>query len=769
MHLNEKVQAYNDSLKPGETSKLKTPILTGRDAEMAVGMQHEFAADILLHTFHSGTAISFRAGSPPSYDAIRSPKSGAVLSKSSNHGMGKSLICADPLFTRLDGFRRPIGHHDKDSKHLQENSQPLVQLRHSIRDILEMTGKKPKGDLEIVGYNPENGQLIIKYQKGQGPAGFEGEFVVNIREANKPKVDRVYTRPWNKPMTPPQDAIDAAKKFGIDLKDLLDDEVPINYRETRGAALKPFKVFSDKWDAKDSPGSPITGDWDLLAVGHPPETPTFARQVFNTFDQKQDSGGFTQQKKLIEATEKLFQIEKLKALKSLKQVLDRNRGMDAVTREREAAGGSGEEDAEAEIKKYQAILQGIENRDEAIMAAFMTLDPVQKFLIMTPHSGKLYDKISLERAGCITPYEFLQERILNKAYSDPKSVFGPQAFGERNPEFDPNLKGGPIQHGAEDRSPYAPSDLDGKMLHFYKGVIYMTTGEDQLIDFYMAGDFLENNIIDLQFGWNMAKWGRVLDRQAALGQINLDNPTDPTNTAQQQIVASTYRDYKAALKMQAELETDPSSFKMDAERVVILQRLLMHYQKLPDSLHDQMVLFYQDPRNLASHPLSELVPGSFKLKDLKWPIEKWAPVIATQLKLHEQEGSTVPAVPKDLLESYRNYQELLKHEHDAAISPRVIELIEKQMQFNQHSSIPAGLQMKYDLRAREELQSPRGAPSTPFFAKMSEQDRGWVVTGPKSVEATDIARETAKSDKQSDKKGEGIGPKGSPSWKPPKA
>ncbi len=244
---NQAIAVCNRTLPEDQKEKL---ILTGMDAEKAIGIQHEFAAHMILQTDALNSAVFLRAGLPPMYDAFRSAKPGLIQSKSSNHGMGRSLIPAIKIFTRLGDYQKPIGYDPKDETNLLAGKQPTVQLKHSLRDVLEMTKRAPEGDLKIVSF--EDGKLILKYQEGCGPAGFDGSFVLNVSQAKLPPVEREYTRPWRKYSGTNTELMDKYKSLvalGVDISSLesyLDHEFPVWYKENDQDDEHEFTVFSDE-------------------------------------------------------------------------------------------------------------------------------------------------------------------------------------------------------------------------------------------------------------------------------------------------------------------------------------------------------------------------------------------------------------------------------------------------------------------------------------------------------------------------------------------
>lgn len=75
-----------------------------------------------------------------------------------------------------------------------------------------------------------------------------------------------------------------------------------------------------------------------------------------------------------------------------------------------------------------------------------------------------------------------------------------------------------IQHGPETNNPGHPSPLDSNMLHIWRGMVFLTRSEDELIAFVMQDGYLEENHLNIHPEWDMQKWSPVIDRQFDLGR-----------------------------------------------------------------------------------------------------------------------------------------------------------------------------------------------------------------------------------------------------------
>jgi hypothetical protein len=498
----------------------------GDAALKEAGIQAEFAAHLALHFSHFGAGITLRVGTTPSYDAKRVAKPGAVLSKTSNHGLVKGLIPEIPQLTKIDKNRKPIGHHQYDKDKLKSETQSTIPLSLSLREILESAGKE--GDMSIA-FDKAKNRLVLQYRQGKGPIGFSGKFYVNLGEGKK--IKRQYSRPWNEPkkdLVKKNNFLNVKKPDGLDKAtfnqclNLINDDFTIHYKSATSEKIKPLRVFSAK-SPDTNEQLPITGDWDFLVLGHPPTgLPDYAYEVLHTFPRKTNIP--------IEA-----EIARTEASDNRKQLEDRTRELFEHLKQTALAKEPGQ------------------------------LDLFDQYLSSVKFDAILSKK-ALNSAGSITPFEFLQVLMLNHAYQRKNiSIYGEK--GETDLSFDANIIN-LIQHGAENRSPYKPSDLDGKMLHFYQGASILTRNENELIKFYLLSDYLKNTRIDVHPGWAMDKWAPVIEKQQQLGQP---------------IPSETLAVYTAYQYMQKALKTRylPTS---DLKLLAAIQCAEKNYQLIPERL-----------------------------------------------------------------------------------------------------------------------------------------------------------------------------------------
>lgn len=286
----------------------------------------------------------------------------------------------------------------------------------------------------------------------------------------------------------------------------------------------------------DKGGSIVAGDWDGMALGHPPGLDPKYAEVINVFAPKAE--GYQNKIILLERSDEYLQ--------------------------------------EIQNKAQEKILQGTP------ISAFE-----QKALSL-PKISEIVSDFALARAGCITAHEFVYQQVLNHAYRDQLNThYGEQydtsavqaameklviikeaitpdtihavakklaqaeimladgkfspimldkiaehmvshfALATKNPEIPytlPHLQHDVnvhdlYQHGFDMRNPYG-SNLEGAwFLITADGSTMYGETQEQLIEVMLTGDFLEKNHIDVNHGAAMeAGWGKIIARQIELGQ-----------------------------------------------------------------------------------------------------------------------------------------------------------------------------------------------------------------------------------------------------------
>jgi hypothetical protein len=540
------------------------------------------------------TSIILRAGAPPVYNQKRGPKTGLNYTKTSNQGLFKGSLAADVMFTRLSK-NTSMGHDTKDAERLKlkpsnPNYQHTLALSVTMQDILREIS--PEGDLKVLGYS--KGMLRLAYKQGKGDPQFHGQFVINLNQGDSTPI--FYTRPWDRPSHHPK--WDAQKKVITkpDVLDMIPDDVyahvfghifTVSYGEVQTDDLSQIKdahVFANTPRTTHELRSAIkhtltpeqdkdalhaienlatactmsqllaclseeqilrvydahalitTGDWDGLALGHPPADRLKGMHqdvmhVYNTFGT--DKKAFLETKKLVSASCDYFHY--------------------------------------------------LKNNTE------LSATPLGRLLSTIDEPRQLFSNFSIARAGCITPHEFLFQQLINYSYRDKNNrAYGNQdgitalkeAFdavrpllttknlkdydaieatalhtfqkaitninmtfpiqdqytehlkshlkialeqGDPNyhlphPEHDQNIQD-LFQHGFDMQNPTA-ANVDGPwiMITPEGGILYGDT-QKQLIDTMLLDDFLLQNIIQINPHVDMqAGWGHVITKQIALGQ-----------------------------------------------------------------------------------------------------------------------------------------------------------------------------------------------------------------------------------------------------------
>ncbi len=599
----------------GLTSKTYPHLKFGQEAMQVVGAQPEFIAANQLQAQALNCAVILRAGDPPQYNKRRSPKSGVNLSKSSKQGFFKGALAKETRFGRfgekaykqkdLDNLVKPAT--DVDYQH-------TMQLDINVRDIIREVSSE--GDLEVLGFDQGTGLLRLAYKPGCGPSEeqFTGQFVIDLSSGDNSPM--FYSRAWDKPENDPDwdpDNKVIRKPEGLsDIPDNLYKHVfnhsfKVSYSEEKlekpsRSDLKKAEVFANRprnaagfkeamaLEQKDSQilamiqqthtvdeitalieqlrmsptlqavlntlkeclgqeeaeevikatydlsGSIVAGDWDGLALGHPPDIKDAYKVVYNTF----------------------------------------------------APGVGGLENIEGLYRASSAYLQELKDKALKKDAAGEALNAFDEKVLTINNLSEIVSDFAKERAGCITPHEFLFQQVLNAAYRDPmarhygehynnallqdtmdqllelqhdiseeeqtrlvqnlllanfqqedqhlpsvlKEVFiehldkhltiakrnNQTSYSLPNIAFDHNVQD-LYQHGFDMRNPYG-CDLGEQWLMALPdgGIIYGDRQQD-LVEVMLTGNFLAQNHIDLnpKVDLNIG-WDKVIERQLQLNQ-----------------------------------------------------------------------------------------------------------------------------------------------------------------------------------------------------------------------------------------------------------
>lgn len=148
--------------------------------------------------------IILRVGNPPNYNQPgHGTKTGLNLSKTSNQKLFTGYILKDPVFTRIGPDGYPIGHDEKDAKHLAlpitdheyQHTIPLkISMQQIVKDLKTSNGKP--GDLTVEAY--QDGYLIVRYIQGESFHGYDGQIILDLKARNTKRDEILYSRTWDR-------------------------------------------------------------------------------------------------------------------------------------------------------------------------------------------------------------------------------------------------------------------------------------------------------------------------------------------------------------------------------------------------------------------------------------------------------------------------------------------------------------------------------------------------------------------------------------------
>lgn len=244
--------------------------------------------------------------------------------------------------------------------------------------------------------------------------------------------------------------------------------------------MQPLKVFAIN-------GMPIIGDWDKDLEGLPLNIGILnlemANKELNTFfTSNLEENHFIEQMKLIKATKNLFL-----------NFLYKN-----FTFQNEF---------------NELFLLGLNNNSKNLIK-----DIEQLF-----HKIAIKNSL-LERAGNITPYEFLANMLTNHVHNCNNAQKGLSEYFND-----------PCQHGVATRSPFIVDktihgDSNGPRFHIivtedqqlnYSVQYIYTINEIQRVKLYLIKGILESNFIHVSDWLDMDKWSPIIEKQIELKQRNL--------------------------------------------------------------------------------------------------------------------------------------------------------------------------------------------------------------------------------------------------------
>lgn len=391
----------------------------GREAFEAVGMPHEFAAQLMLLADQLGVTIAMRASEPEQlYSQSAQPKQSSVKQKSGDWGLTKTVISDDADLGRYDEGK------PKNAGKQRPKGIELIQHHLTLRSIL----KRLDDNCRVFGVAGDR-YLLVKCN--DAPTDAAGEYLFrigfmqgippeNIKEEHiniSPKLKRKQPEWW--------------KDVWGNFQDMLDHRFPVEYVKDMAASYEPLMIYAAK--NKQDKLIPITSDMDLLWISRPERTNPLVvnvlekhnidiMEVINTF--KEDGTGVKDMRKALEAICKIDEEKRL--------------NLDSITDER------------------------------------------------------------LASIGCATPFEAYVIFVVNQRFAEYVNHLGDL-----------------LQHGADNRSPYAPSDIE-KVLHIIGGEAILTENEKDLIKFMLERpDFVDEYDIDIHPEVSMKKWGKIIEKQIA--------------------------------------------------------------------------------------------------------------------------------------------------------------------------------------------------------------------------------------------------------------
>jgi hypothetical protein len=408
-------------------------------AMIAAGAQPEFIAYNISQTSALKCVVILRAGDPPQYNKPRSPKSGLNLSKTSRQGFFKGAIPKEVRFARLQDDREPLPHKANDAINLDlpphhHNYQHTMPLDINMRDILRETS--PEGDLEILGFDSLTGLLRLGYKEGRGPKpeAFHGQFVINLY--NGRLSPQFFSREWDRPdhdpewdpenqiiskpqslaaipesvyqrcfahsfilgyteeitLSPSTNEIKHAMVFANRPRTVQEFKAAMGEEQAYIVGIQSCRTMVEVFDTLkeslgesganqvfldvyDNAGSIIAGDWDGLALGHPRDLNPRFSQVFNTL----------------------------------------------------APGLQGLNDQEALLNLSDEYLAEMQARAKEAQAKGDALTGFQSIVLSIPSMMAMISDLTVAKAGCITPHEFVYQQVLNYAYRDKMNLY----YGEK--------------------------------------------------------------------------------------------------------------------------------------------------------------------------------------------------------------------------------------------------------------------------------------------------------------------------------------------------
>lgn len=457
-----------------------------------------------------GGMITIRTGTPPLDGTGLQAKPLLVHAKCGNKPLGilSGLICTDPLLSKIyeDGSQKIEQAKEAISKDLSSEAINNLPLKLTLREILRKTTLPPNSEEAMVidRIDIEEGKsfLVLKYNKEQnfGPQNFDGEFRIQLDplsavidgikppqyqendrlkqldESIQHNLSMFVAEQDPNPDPKIENIKDALRKFAGDNALNLDNEFPIEYKTT-SALEEEYKAL----EVLGMHGQKITGDIDLDYYSIPTGLPTYAYEAINALN------GIKEQSSLLNNTEKLLESSQ-KTDSPLYPLY--NKLNEAYT-------------------KMQ-----LQNNPAVATAKLIGLND---FFGGDPEMINYFASLT----GIISPVEFLQNISINILYNI-------ENIGIVTKD---NLKRlfNPIQHGAENHSPYKGNSAissgdDGKRLHIInlqdkdppRSQVFYTFTDEQRAKLCLTTGFLEKNYVHVNPSSNMKLWGPVVEKQLEL-------------------------------------------------------------------------------------------------------------------------------------------------------------------------------------------------------------------------------------------------------------
>lgn len=253
----------------GKDKQGKDKVKRGTDALAAMGMPHEFAAQIMLQCAKYGTAMAIRAGKPfQIYEQACAPKPSVFKTKTSTWGPMAGMLTFSEELGRIDKETKQVVKRDVTKQEMEalyadrvQHSVPLSQI---IRGI-------EKGEYErIVDPRPEySNLLIVRSLEPYAPKGNEVVFAIDLTKAKRlPVIDKALIATHRKLVReehekPPKKSMPPWWKdqWG-DFKEKKSLLFPVTYKASADSEFQSLDVYGYK-------GLPVTGDMDLLWIAPP--------------------------------------------------------------------------------------------------------------------------------------------------------------------------------------------------------------------------------------------------------------------------------------------------------------------------------------------------------------------------------------------------------------------------------------------------------------------------------------------------------------------